>query len=58
MLKTLRDRKALSQRDLAKLAGISPTTVNRIEQKLVTPNPATKKKIAMALEVRPEDIKF
>jgi transcriptional regulator with XRE-family HTH domain len=58
MLKTLRKQKALSQRDLAKLAGLSPTTINRIEQRLIEPNPSTKRKLASALEVKPEDIQW
>jgi transcriptional regulator with XRE-family HTH domain len=57
-MRTLRKRKALSQRDLARLAGVSPTTINRIEQGLIEPNPSTKRKIAQALGVSPEDIKF
>lgn len=58
MLKTLRKQKALSQRDLAKLAGVSVVTINRIEQKLIDPNPITRRKIAAALGVSPEDIQF
>lgn len=57
-LKTVRKRKALSQRDLAKLAGISPTTVNRIELHLVEPNPSTKRKISRVLGVDVEVIKW
>jgi transcriptional regulator with XRE-family HTH domain len=58
MLKTIRRRKALSQRDLAELAGVSPTTINRIEQKLIEPNHVTKRKISAALGVEPADIQW
>jgi transcriptional regulator with XRE-family HTH domain len=58
MLKTIRKNKALSQRDLAKLADVSPTTINRIEQGLIEANPSTRRKLANALGVKPEDIKF
>jgi DNA-binding XRE family transcriptional regulator len=57
-LKTFRKQKALSQRDLAKIAGLSPTTINRVEQRLIEPNPSTKRKIAKALKVKLEEIQF
>jgi len=57
-LKALRRKKALSQRDIAKLANISPTTYNRIEQKIQEPKPITMRAIAGALGVKPEDIQW
>lgn len=57
-LKALRRKKALNQREIAKLAGISPTTYNRIEQEIQSPKLITRRLIARALGVNPEDIKW
>jgi transcriptional regulator with XRE-family HTH domain len=53
-LRALRDRQALSQRDLAERAGVSPTTVARIECGQLEPRPSTVRKLARALGVEPE----
>lgn len=55
-IKILREQKALSQRDLASLARLNPATVNRIETGQHKPQPGTIRKIARALEVRPEEL--
>ena len=55
-IRRLRELKALSQRDLAALAGLSVTTVNRVEIGLRRPIPSTVRKLAQALGVSPEDL--
>lgn len=47
----LRDKKAISQRKLAELAGVTNSTISRIEADIVKPDPATLEKLATALEV-------
>jgi transcriptional regulator with XRE-family HTH domain len=54
-LQELRVNRGLSQRRLAQLAGISNTSVWKIEQGGGA-NPATLKKLADILEVRPVDL--
>ena len=51
-----RKAKGLSQRALAALAGVSNTTVARVEAGAVTPDTATIEKLAAALELRPRDL--
>jgi len=55
-LKTLRTRRALSQRDLAKLAGVAHTTIVRLEGGDPNVLPSTLRKIARALKVKPEEV--
>jgi len=55
-IRRLREMKALSQRDLAALAGISVTTVNRVETGLRHPIPSTVRKLAQALGVSPDKL--
>ena len=52
----LRQLHALSQRDLAALAKLSVTTVNRIETGQRKPMPKTVRKLAEALGVTPEEL--
>lgn len=47
----LRDEKSMSQRKLAELAGVTNSTISRIEADSVKPDPATLEKLAMALKV-------
>ena len=47
----LRNKKAMSQRKLAETAGLTNSTVSRIEADLVKPDPATLEKLAKVLEV-------
>ena len=56
-LKEIREKKALSMRDLALKAGISPSTIVRIENGLPVRH-ITKRKIAKALGVEPNSIDF
>ncbi len=55
-LRRLRELRALSQRELAALAKLSVTTVNRIEIGLRRPMPRTVRKLAEALGVTPEEL--
>ncbi len=57
-LRALRRKMALSQRELAAKAGITQSTLNRIETGLQEPIPKTKRKIAVALGVEPSDIQW
>ena len=52
----LRERRALSQRELAARAKLSVTTVNRIEIGKHKPMPKTVRKLASALEVTIEEL--
>lgn len=56
-LKEIREREALSIRDLAKKSGVSPNTIYRIEQGKES-RFVTRRKIAKALEVKPSEIQF
>ena len=55
-IRRLRELHALSQRDLAALAKLSVTTVNRIETGQRKPIPRTVRKLAEALRVTPEEL--
>lgn len=51
-----RERRALSQRDLALLASMQPGTINRIETGKQKPRPSTIRRLAKALKVKPEEL--
>lgn len=55
-LKTARLQKALSQRDLAKVSGVSLNTVNRLETGQREARLSTIKRLATALEIEILDI--
>ncbi|MFC2006406.1 helix-turn-helix transcriptional regulator [Chloroflexota bacterium] len=55
-LKKLRLKKLLSQEKLAKLSGVSRTTIVAIENRQHLPQPLTIQKLANALEVDPTEI--
>ena len=57
-LKELREGQYLSQVDLAKKAGLSESTVNRLEKGLETPRWVTIRKLAAALGVEPGQIEW
>jgi len=57
-LKQLRDNLALAQRDLAKLAGVAPSTIVDLETGRRSPRPSTRRKLARALKVLPNEIEF
>lgn len=50
----LREEKSISQRKLAELAGVTNSTISRLEADAVTPDPATLEKLAIALKVEKE----
>lgn len=52
-LKELRERKALSQADLSRLAKVSRPTIVRLEAGFDLPYPSTVRKLAEALGVEP-----
>jgi transcriptional regulator with XRE-family HTH domain len=53
-LRHVRERKALTQEELAAQAGISRTALSRIESGVTEPRPSTLRKLADALGVEPE----
>ena len=55
-IRRLREARALSQRELAALAKLSVTTLNRIEAGRRKPMPKTVRKLAEALGVTPEEL--
>lgn len=57
-LKELRGRQFLSQVDLAKKAGVTESTINRLEGSKQKPTFKTIRKLAKALGVEPGEIEF
>jgi transcriptional regulator with XRE-family HTH domain len=57
-LKALREKQYLSQEDLAKKSEMTVSTINRLENGKQKPRFATIRKLAKALKVKPETIKF
>jgi transcriptional regulator with XRE-family HTH domain len=55
-LKTLREEKYLSQRELAIAADVSPTTIFKLEANQAEPQPRTIRKLANALGVEPSQL--
>ena len=55
-LREIRERRALSQRELSKLAGVSRVTIVRLEAGGEDPFPTTVRKLATALNVDPADL--
>ena len=55
-LRRLRLEAALTQRELAERAGVTPHTVSDLEQQLVKARPSTMRKLAAALHVEPRDL--
>lgn len=56
-LRGVRDRRLLSQRELAERAGLSPTTILKLEAgRVEDPHPRTVRKLAEALEVDPAEL--
>ena len=55
-LKTVRERRALSQGELAQRAGISRSALNQIENGGAEPRPSTVRKIAAVLAVSPSEL--
>ena len=57
-LRDLREAKGLSQDDLVKLSGVSKGTIVDFELGRRRPRPSTRRRLANALGVRPEDLSF
>lgn len=57
-LKELREKAALSQRDLSAMSGVAKATICRLEQGKQKAYPTTRRKLAQALKVKPGDIEF
>jgi len=55
-LRQLREARFLSHRDLAKRAGVSPTTILNLEANRVEAQRRTVRKLAQALEVDPAEL--
>jgi transcriptional regulator with XRE-family HTH domain len=53
-LRSLRERRALTQRELAELAGVSRATLISLEAGRDNPYPTTVRKLAKALGVAPD----
>jgi transcriptional regulator with XRE-family HTH domain len=54
-LRKVRDERLLSQRELAAKAGLSPTTILKLEaDRIEDPHPRTIRKLTNALDVSPE----
>ncbi len=56
-LRRVRDKRLLSQRELAERADLSPTTILKLESgRIDEPHPRTIRKLADALEVDPAEL--
>ena len=55
-LKKLREEKVLSQRELARMAGLTHTTVWRLENGFREARPGTIRKVAGVLGVEPKEL--
>ncbi|HDS30352.1 MAG TPA: XRE family transcriptional regulator [Firmicutes bacterium] len=53
-LREFRVRKLMTQKELAKVSGVSQVTISFIENQLSEPMDLTKQKLARALKVEPE----
>lgn len=52
-LRTIRERRALSQADLARLTGVAQRSLSELERGLRAAQPRTQRKLARALKVDP-----
>jgi transcriptional regulator with XRE-family HTH domain len=55
-VKRLRDRRALTQGELADKAGLTVAALSRIERNNAEPRPTTRRKLAEALGVDPSEL--
>ena len=59
-LKELREGAVLTQEELARLSQVGRTTIAAIEtgRRVTRPHPSTRRKLAKALKVKPQEIDF
>ena len=57
-LRELRESRGLSQDDLVKLSTVAKQTIVDLELHRRKPRPSTRRKLAKALKVRPQEIEF
>jgi transcriptional regulator with XRE-family HTH domain len=55
-IRRLRDKRALTQEELAEKAGITVTALSRIERNNAEPRPKTRRNLAEALGVDPAEL--
>jgi transcriptional regulator with XRE-family HTH domain len=55
-LREVRERRLLTQAELAERAGLTEATVNRIERGIHEPRISTVRRLAEALKVEPEEL--
>lgn len=55
-IKALRRAKGLSMKALSGLSGVAQSTIYRIENLLSNPHPSTIRRLAEALDVKPEEL--
>ncbi len=57
-LKELRESKGFSQDDLSRASTVSKSVIVDLELRRRKPRPSTRRRLARALKVKPEDIDF
>jgi len=57
-LKELREKRFITQEELAKRSGRTTSTINRLENGKQQPRLGTRREIAKALDVDPADVDF
>jgi transcriptional regulator with XRE-family HTH domain len=57
-MKELRELRGLERRELARLAGVGYTTVQKMEARDYRPRSANVKAVAKVLKVRPEELQY
>jgi transcriptional regulator with XRE-family HTH domain len=57
-LRVLRETKGLSQDDLARASGVSKSAIVDLELGRRKPRPSTRRRLAQALEIKPEELSF
>jgi transcriptional regulator with XRE-family HTH domain len=55
-IRAVRERKALSQQDLADMAGVSKNTIHRLERGISRAQPRTLRKLSRALGLEPAEL--
>ncbi len=55
-MRAARHRRFMTQAELAEKAGMTESTVNRLEQGVQAPRISTVRKLAKALDVKPEEL--